>query len=384
MAGVYNAAADGVQRVMNEGVENQLVPVENWGAFSDSGGFKGAVDFLPLDMMVLALRQLVEVREQTKRDLRDHRHCRYRARAGMASATATAERLKGQFAQLRLRSRVGDVARFCRDMVRITGEIIAKHFQPQTLLLLSDFQQTSGADPQVAMKAIELLKNDQTRGFRIEIEVDSTVIADQEQEQKARVEFLQMAGQFLQQAVPLAQQVPEIGVLAGQMLLFGVRGFPVGREMEAVFETALEQLQQAASQPKPEPPPDPAIVKAQIDAQIAQQKMQQDAALAQAKLQQDGAIEAVKAQLEQSAQELEARKLALEEQRHMHEATMAAQDQTIKSREVGLAETAARQKADAEAIAGRCRTLARFRARCRTWARCFSNSASSRRNRMKR
>ena len=32
----------------------------------------------------------------------------------------------------------------------------------------------------------------------------------------------------------------------------------------------------------------------------------------------------------------------------MHEATMAAQDQTIKSREVGLAETAARQK-------GRCR-----------------------------
>ena len=42
------------------------------------------------------------------------------------------------------------------------------------------------------------------------------MIADQEQEQKARVEFLQMAGQFLQQAVPLAQQVPEIGVLAGR------------------------------------------------------------------------------------------------------------------------------------------------------------------------
>jgi hypothetical protein len=270
----------------------------------------------------------------------------------MASATATAERLKGQFAQLRLRSRVGEVARFCRDMVRITGEIIAKHFDPQTLLLLSDYQQTTGADPNTAMQAIALLKNDQTRGFRIEIEVDSTVIADQEQEQTARVNFLKMAGEFLAQAVPLAQQVPEIGVLAGQMLLFGVRGFPVGREMEAVFETALEQLQQAASKPKPEPPPDPAMIKVQADAQIAQQKLQQDAALAQAKLQQDGAIEAVKAQLEQSAQQLEARKLALEEQRHMHEATMAAQDQTIKSREVGLAETAARQKADAEAIKG--------------------------------
>ena len=339
VAGVYNSAADGVQRVMNEGVENQLVPVENWGAFSDSGGFKGAVDFLPLDQMVLALKQLVEVREQTKRDLYEITGIADIVRGqGMASATATAERLKGQFAQLRLRSRVGEVARFCRDMVRITGEIIAKHFDPQTLLLLSDYQQTTGADPNTAMQAIALLKNDQTRGFRIEIEVDSTVIADQEQEQTARVNFLKMAGEFLAQAVPLAQQVPEIGVLAGQMLLFGVRGFPVGREMEAVFETALEQLQQAASKPKPEPPPDPAMMKVQADAQIAQQKLQQDAALAQAKLQQDGAIEA--------------RKLALDEQRHMHEATMAAQDQTIKSREVGLAETAARQKADAEAIKG--------------------------------
>jgi hypothetical protein len=337
--GIYNSANDGVQRVFNEGMENQLVPIDDFGSFAERGGFKGAVDFLPLDQFVVALKQLMEVREQTKRDLYEITGIADIIRGqGAASATATAERLKGQFAQLRLRSRVGDVARFCRDMVRITGEIICKHFQPQTLLLLSDYQQTTGATPETAMAAIQLLKNDQARGFRIEIEVDSTVVADQEQEQQSRVAFLQMAGQFLEQAVPLAQQVPQLGVLAGQMLLFGIRGFPVGREMEAVFETALEQLQQAAQQPQPQAP-DPEMMKAQQDAQIKAAEMQQRAQAEQQKMQQDAAnaerqhqIEAAKLQLEQARLDLEARKQALEEQRMQMDASNAEAERGLKVR----------------------------------------------------
>ena len=360
VAGVYDAAAEGIQRVFNEGVENQLVPVENYGAFSEKGGFRGGVDFLPLDMFVIALKQLVEVREQTKRDLYEITGISDIVRGqGMASATATAERLKGQFAQLRLRSRIGDVARFCRDMVRITGEIIAKHFQPQTLLLLSDYQQTQGATPEMAMQAIGLLKQDQTRGFRIEIEVDSTVIADQEQEQQSRVAFLQMAGQFLAEAVPLAQQVPELANLAGQMLLFGVRGFPVGREMETVFETALEQMQQAASQPKP-PVENPEIIKAQADAQIKQAEIQQRAQadgmkmqLEQAKAEQSVQIETARLQLDQLRLELDRRKIDIEEQRTMADGRRADVESMAKQASLALEgryETADREYQDISAV----------------------------------
>ena len=91
----------------------------------------------------------------------------------------------------------------------------------------------------------------------------------------------------------------------------------------------------------------------------------------------------VKAQLEQSAQELEARKLALEEQRHMHEATMAAQDQTIRIARGWLAETAAGRR-PMPRRSGQMQDIGAIQARCRTWARCCSNSASSMRNRMKR
>lgn len=330
--GVYDASADGVQRVFNEGIENELIPVAQWNSFQTGGGFKGAVDFLPLDTMAQALAQLVEVREATKRDLYEITGISDIVRGqGMASATATAERIKGQFAQLRLRDRVNEVARFCRDMVRITGEIICKHFQPETLLMMSDFQNSTGATPELAQAAIALLKNDQARGFRIDIEVDSTVIADQQEEQQARVEFLAMAGNFLKEAVPLAMQVPALATLAGQMLLFGVRGFPIGREMEGVFESALEQLAQAQQQPKPEPPPDPAVLEAQAKAQDAQVRLQLDAQ----KQQQDAQTEHVRLQLEAAKVQLENRRIDLEAERDK-----AAADANMREHRLKLGEMA--------------------------------------------
>ncbi len=38
VVGVYNADADGVQRMMNEGVENDLIPIDNWALFAEKGG----------------------------------------------------------------------------------------------------------------------------------------------------------------------------------------------------------------------------------------------------------------------------------------------------------------------------------------------------------
>ena len=168
-----------------------------------------------------------------------------------------------------------------------------------------------------------------------------------------------MAGQFLEQAVPLAQQVPQLGMLAGQMLLFGIRGFPVGREMETVFETALEQLQQASQQPQQQAP-DPEIVKAQQDAQIKQAEMQQRAQAEQQKMQleamkaeQAAQIEAAKLQLEQARLDLEARKMGLEEQRLQQEDYHASAERGLKSRQIDADErekAAERQVGEVTAI----------------------------------
>ena len=62
VVGVYDASADGVQRMLKEGTDNDLIPVDNWALFAEKGGIKGQVDWLPLIDIVNALDKLRELR----------------------------------------------------------------------------------------------------------------------------------------------------------------------------------------------------------------------------------------------------------------------------------------------------------------------------------
>jgi len=43
VAGVYNAAAKDIQRLLDESVENELIPVDDWAAFAEKGGVAGNI-----------------------------------------------------------------------------------------------------------------------------------------------------------------------------------------------------------------------------------------------------------------------------------------------------------------------------------------------------
>lgn len=108
------------------------------------------------------------------------------------------------------------------------------------------------------------------------------------------MEFLTAAGSFLERALPVAQQVPELAPLMGEMLLYGVRAFKGGRPMEAAFDDAIAKL--TAPKPPAQPQPDPEQVKMQGQMQIEQMRMQ----IEQAKMQGTGQLEQLK--MEQAAQ----------------------------------------------------------------------------------
>ena len=148
------------------------------------------------------------------------------------------------------------------------------------------------------------------RGFRIDIETDSTMLTDQQEEQERRVEFLQAAGGFLESAMPVAQQMPPLMPLVGEMMMFGVRGFRAGRNLESAFEEAVDSLKQASSQPQPNPEAEAAQAKSQAESQAMQQKSQMDAQSQQMKMAVDqqkaqAAIRAVEAKAHAAVQEAE-------------------------------------------------------------------------------
>ena len=297
--GVYDASTPELARLFTEGDNNTLIPVKNYSAFSEKGGMNGAVSLVDIRPIAEALGQAYQAMAQVKQQIYDITGISDIIRgASVASETATAQQIKGQYATLRLKTFQDDVAKFASAILKIKAQIICQHFQPETIVKIGGAAQMSPTDQQMIPQAIELLKNNPMRTFRVEVLADSMLLADEAQEKSDRVEFLQATSSFIEKAVQGAQAAPQLTPLLMDLLKFGVTGFRVGRSLEGEFDALADQQKEDAKQKQqnPQPPqPNPEAIKAQAEAQ----KSQTEAQMAQAKMQQEAQLEQVKLQLAQ-------------------------------------------------------------------------------------
>lgn len=325
--GVYDASQPALQRLLTEGDNNTLIPVDKWMAFSEKGGLKGSIDLLPLDTLSAALLQCYRAREEIKGQIYEITGISDIVRGQTAaSETATAQQIKGQYAGLRLRSMQEDVALFASELFQLKAQVICTKFQPSTILQYAAAQAMQPADQELIPQALELLKNKPLRSFRIQVDSDSLVQIDEQQNKRDRTEFLQAMGGFLNQALPMGQQAPEMIPMLVELVKFGIGAYKKAEPIEGTIDQAMEQMkqkqQQMAANPTP-PPPDPEMLKLQAQAQSEQMKMQATAQADQMRAQVDGQIAQAKAQAEmQIAQMKMQADAALEAQKQQHLAQM--------------------------------------------------------------
>ena len=293
--GIYAADEPSLARLMKEGQDAVLIPVENWPAFMEKGGLGQAIQLVPLADIIATLQQLYAARESCKQIIYETTGLSDILRgASAANETATAQGIKAQFASIRLNDMKDDVARFARDVLRMKAEIICSRYQPDIILQVSGIANTpDGQNPELIAAAIQLLKNEPIRNYNIDIETDSMVEIDQQKEKADRIEFLSASSSFLEKAVQAAQVAPEILPLVTQMMLFGIRGFKIGRELEGTFEIFQQQATEKVAQQQANPQPNPAEQEMQAKMQLEQAKAQAEAQ----KADMDAQIEKYKADL---------------------------------------------------------------------------------------
>lgn len=302
--GIYAADEPALARLMKEGNDAVMIPVENWPAFAEKGGLQNAVQFMPLADVVNSLTSLYRARDACKQIIYETTGISDILRgASVASETATAQQIKSQFASIRLNDMKDDVARFARDLLRMKAEVICSKYQPEIILQVSGIANTpDGQNPEVVAAAIALLKNESARNFQIDIETDTLVQLDEQADKQSRVQFLQAASGFMQTAMTVSQAAPDAMPLMMNMMLFGIRGFKAGRELEGQFEQTIAAMEQKAKERQAQPPqPNPEQIKAQAEAQRAQADMQIEQAklqFEQQKIAQDAQLTQWKAQLE--------------------------------------------------------------------------------------
>lgn len=171
-------------------------------------------------------------------------------------------------------------------------------------------------------EAVDLIRKDGITGFRLDIESDSTIALDEAQDRTDRTEFISALLPLMQQVVPISQGNPAMAELAKELVMFGVRGFPVARSMEETIERAFDAL---AAMP-PVPPkgagkagPDPQLEQAKIAADVKNTETQSstDASIASGKEQTARMAILQKQQAAEGAQRIAAMKEEGEQQRSM-------------------------------------------------------------------
>lgn len=357
----------------------------------------GVVQFFPVEIVAQVILSLYEARDRVKQTLFEISGLSDILRGQVDPREKLGQsKIKGQFATLRLDDRRQEISRMFRDTIRIKAEIIAEQFDDRMLREISGFDQIQEVisakrqageqaaqqvaqqakqqvdqlaqqNPQLAQvaaqqaqqaaqaaaqqasqqaseqaaeqmfqSAVQLIRDDKTRGFRIDIEIDSTVSIDEQETKEARVEFLTAAGGFLQQSLPVVQAAPQMASLLGDMLLFAVRGFKAGRPLEAAFEDFVEDLKQPQQQPQANPEAEAAQAKAKAEAEKTQIELQAK--------RQSAAID-----LDKKRGELEVSKQKAEIEMQVANAELAIKQQelALKARELELKAIELRQRESA-------------------------------------
>jgi len=332
VVGVYNKQSSEIGQMLNTSKDNSLIPVSNWALFGESGGLTEAISWLPLQDIMVALDKLTEIRDQTIGLLQQI--------TGMTDVMQGSlnnqyegvgqSKMKAKFGSVRIQSLQEQFAVFASNLMQIKGEIIARHFSPETIFEYSNMEYSED-DPELVAAAIELIKNPAKARLQIVIRPESIAMVDYSEMKQERTEYMNSISTFMQSASPLMESDPAAKPLLMELLQWGLAGFKGSSEIEGVLDRAITASAEAEKAKEGQEQPS----EAQMEAQAAQQMEQ---------MKQQGAMQAIQAKTESTIAIRDADKQAdIETEFQRHQMKMA---QIQGDLEANVTETQVKLQAD--------------------------------------
>lgn len=308
-----------------------LVPIKNWATF---GQTQDPILWLPIDTIAQTITGLVALRKQIIDDIYQIMGLSDIMRGSTSpEETLGAQQLKSQYGSTRIRDKQQEMVRLARDIVEITSEIITEKFSKVTIIQMSQTQlptdamvndrtrmieqqiaflqqqmNQAQADPNVRMQmqqnpeaagqasqqaqkqiqdaqdelrqmaevptidqVFTFLSDNRAKAFVLDIETDSTILADEMGEKQARNEFVGVLSQILPQLGQMITAAPETADFCAEILKFATAPYRAGRSMEGAIDDLAERMKLKAGQPQG---PDPVTAQNQAAIQIEQIKAQ--------------------------------------------------------------------------------------------------------------
>jgi hypothetical protein len=283
------------------------------------------VMFKPLGEIIATISQLNDRKDRVIFSIRDITGISDIVRGvTTASETATAQQLKGNFAISRIQPLQKELEFWVRDLIRLLCELTVENYSVKELAEMTQLkivdiktiaevekakldgllneakrltdpnnpdevarleqmnEQAKESFKKTMKKPLEdlkgyaitpeqipeiekLIKNDKLRTFAIDVETDSTIKIDQQQEKTDRIEYIRSISEFSNSFFPMVQAGIITPDAFKQFMLFISKPFKVGRMVE---ESLVNQEEQEPKAPSAEE------MLAQAEIQIKQQELQ--------------------------------------------------------------------------------------------------------------
>ena len=304
--GVVNGGVSNAKDIISA-KDNVFITVENWDRFHEKGGIDAIILEVDITRIAQVIQGLSQRIEQIKQQIFEITGLSDILRAQTnPNETLGAQKLKSDFGTLRISSMQREVQRFIRDIFRMKAEVIAEQFQIESIMQISGRSET-----EVKVIVNNFLREQETRHVSIDIQTDSTIEANETEEQARSVAFVNAMTDF-SQALP--QIASTFGIeVASSLTKDIISKFKLSRGVMFELDRQIERVraeQKELEENPPEEQPDPETIKAQLEAQ----KMQFEQAKFQAEFQLKQQQMQIDAQQKQADSRLKIAELQLKQQ----------------------------------------------------------------------
>ncbi len=251
------ALSKDIANLMNQS-DGAMVPVNGLAAtmqaLGGGNGWDGAILTAPNDRKIQVIRELMGQLNEAKEQLYEVYGISDIVRgASVASETATAQQIKAQYSNVRMNEKQGSVAMLWRNFFRMMAEVICERFDDMQLYLMTGIEVTE--------RMREIMDNDIGRSFAIDVETDSTIMQDDQENRQQTIEMIDTLVQRLEVLIPavLSGSLPvsfaqeTLRLLAsshkhGKNLMDAIE--EIGPHLEGMiqFQEQMQQLQQQLQQ----------------------------------------------------------------------------------------------------------------------------------------
>lgn len=309
---VYDGSIEALDALFSDITDNEGVAVANFKDLMGQGGLDALVQLPPYERLAMVLDKLMQAFERQEIILDKLRGISDIIRGTSDPVTsATAEKIKKQMATNRQSIRQKEMVRFVRDTIEMMCDLALKVFPDDYIKKIVGFTHLDPADQERFDQALEMLRDDQARLVRIDIETDSITAIDDEEDKQAANEMMTAVSGYVAQTVAAIEQNPTVAPIMFKLLEIALNSFKFGKhaqdELNELFGSVMEKIQNP--EPPAPPPPDPKLLEIESRERIAMAELQFKSQEFQATIEKDYAEYQSKISTEQNKLQIEIAKL---------------------------------------------------------------------------